>query len=84
MVSNNRIRKKINKIKQNPKNVNFETIKTILESLGYEQSNRGGSHRVFRMDGKNPITIPEKKPVKEIYVKEFIKIVEEELEDEEY
>lgn len=51
----------------NPKDVDFEELK-ILEDNGYEATNTGGSHFVFRKEGKNMITIP-RKPVKAIYVK---------------
>ena len=65
-------------IKNNPKNVSFENLKKILETIGYEGLNNGGSHYVFRKNNSLSLTIPYKKPVKVIYVKQVIKIIEEE------
>ena len=61
----------------NPTNVKFEDLKKILESIGYTAVNRGGSHYVFTKEGCLSLTIPYKRPVKVIYVKQVIKILEE-------
>ena len=67
--------KLIQNIKNNPKNVDFKTIKNLLENFGYKAFNTGGSHFVFRQKDKEPITIPHKKPVKTIYIKQILKIL---------
>lgn len=71
-----RYEKLIAKLTNNPKNVDFKTIKQILLKLGYEVRNNGSSHFIFTKDGASPITIPYKRPVKQIYVKEVLKILE--------
>ena len=73
--------KLIKAIKNNPTNIKFEDLKKILEELGYSAINRGGSHYVFTKNNSISLTIPYKKPVKVIYVKQVIQIIEEE-EDE--
>ena len=65
-------------ISNNPKNVKFEDLKKILESIGYTARNGGGSHFVFTKDNSITLTIPYNRPVKVIYVKQVIKILEEE------
>lgn len=65
------------KIKNNPKNVKFEILKNLLEDCGYLGINRGGSHWVFTKDNHKSITIPYKKPIKVIYVKHTINLLEE-------
>ena len=70
--------KLIEAIKNNPKNVKFEDLKKILESLGYKAINRGGSHYVFTREASISLTTPYKKPIKVIYVKQVISIIEEE------
>ena len=65
-------------IKNNQKNVKFEDLKKILENIGYTAINRGGSHYVFTKKDSISLTIPFKRPVKVIYVKQVIKIIEEE------
>ena len=63
-------------IKNNPKNVNFEDLKKLLEDKGYKAENTGGSHWVFRKKDCESITIPYKRPVKAIYVKRVLMILE--------
>ena len=70
--------KLIEAIKNNPKNVKFEDLKKILENLGYAAINRGGSHYIFTKKDSVSLTIPYKRPVKVIYVKQVIRIIEEE------
>ena len=70
--------KLIEAIKNNPKNIKFEDLKKILEDLGYTANNRGGSHYVFTKKDSTSLTIPYKRPVKVIYVKQVISIIEEE------
>lgn len=65
-------------IKNNPKDVKFETIKKFLTELGYEAHNNGGSHWVFRKENSQSITIPYKRPIKAIYVKMVLKLIENE------
>ncbi|MEA2027596.1 MAG: type II toxin-antitoxin system HicA family toxin [Campylobacterota bacterium] len=65
-------------IKNNPKNVRFEDLKKILESIGYKAINRGGSHYVFTKANATSLTIPFKKPVKVVYVKQVLNIIEQE------
>ena len=70
-----------NHIKNNPTNVKFEDLKKILEDIGYSAINRGGSHYVFTKENFTTLCIPYKKPVKVIYVKQVIKIIEEESDE---
>ena len=44
----------------------------------YEAINNGGSYYIFTKENSMSLTIPYKKPVKVIYVKQVIKIIEEE------
>lgn len=67
--------KLIEKLKTNPKNVDFQVLKKILEENGYFGINTGGSHWVFRKEGKESITIPYKRPIKIIYVKKVIELL---------
>ncbi|MDO5045056.1 type II toxin-antitoxin system HicA family toxin [Campylobacter sp.] len=70
--------KLLKELENNPKNVRFETLKNLLESVGYEMFNKGSSHFQFRKVGRDLITIPFKRPIKPIYVKIVIKAVKDE------
>ncbi|HPG36632.1 MAG TPA: type II toxin-antitoxin system HicA family toxin [bacterium] len=70
--------KLVKEVLDNPKNIDFESIKRLLEFFGYEcrQPGKGSSHYVFRKKGTGIITVPKNKPVKAVYVKEIIKILD--------
>ena len=42
----------IQNLKNNPKNISFETIKSLLEKFGYRAYNNGSSHWQFRKENK--------------------------------
>ena len=67
--------KLIDRLKNNTKDIDFKTVKKLLEDNGYTGINTGGSHWLFRKDGKESITIPYKKPIKIIYVKKVITLL---------
>ena len=66
------------KLRNNPTNVKFETLRTILLSYGFsERQPRGGSsHYTYTLD-EFIITVPKKKPLKAIYVKNVLRIIDE-------
>ncbi len=68
--------KLLEKMKNNPKNISFEDLKKVLEKEGYLGINTGGSHWVFRKEGQESITIPYKRPIKIIYVKKVLQLLE--------
>lgn len=55
----------------------------VLISFGYRKCSprSGSSHYTFRKDGKMPITIPKKRPIKEVYVRKVKEIIEGEIKD---
>jgi hypothetical protein len=60
--------KAIAKIRQNPKNVRFEEIETILNRLGFTKRQDGISHAQFTL-GKHIIGVPKRRPfVKPKYI----------------
>jgi len=59
--------KALAKLRQNPKNVRFEEIETILSRLGFVKRQEGTSHVLFKL-GQHIINVPKRKPfVKPIY-----------------
>ncbi|MBC7810166.1 MAG: type II toxin-antitoxin system HicA family toxin [Burkholderiales bacterium] len=76
------------RIEQNPKNVAFRDLRTLLEAYGFELKRTKGSHHSFvrRIAGQGILlVIPYQQPLQAVYVKkalEFIKQIEAEEEDE--
>ena len=69
--------KRIQKLRQNPKNVRFEEVDKLLRSLGFEKRQRG-SHATYILKGRGRITVPFKKPfILPIYVKEILNLLDE-------
>ncbi len=68
----------VKKIINNPRDVDFNDIKKLLESFGYEctQPKGGSRHFIFRKKGVDHFSIPKKKPVNEFYVKHIIKLLD--------
>lgn len=77
--------KAVAKIRQNPKNVRFEEIETILYRLGFVKRQGGTSHAIFTL-GPHVIVVPKRKPfVKAKYIELLLDEIDkiEELNDPE-
>lgn len=72
--------KAIEKLRQNPKNVRFEEIVTILTRLGFVMRQDGTSHALFTL-GNHIINIPRRKPfIKPKYIEFLIEELDRMLE----
>ena len=76
--------KQLQAIRNNPKNVRFETIRSILINAGFEETmpSGGSSHYTYHK-GIYRITIPKKKPVNKIYIENVIEIIDKLSEEDE-
>lgn len=69
--------KLLQQMRQNPKNVRYEQLESILLSYGFEKREGKGSHVVFKLPGQRPLTVPRKKPfLKKIYVENALKAID--------
>lgn len=72
------LQKRIRKIIQNPKGVDFADLRYVLIKLGCteRQPKSGSSHYIYKRKGDNfTISIPKKNPIKENYVKNVIELL---------
>jgi predicted RNA binding protein YcfA (HicA-like mRNA interferase family) len=63
--------KRLQKLRQNPKDVSFDDLKQVLEDFGFEHVRTVGSHHTFiAQHGEKDwrLTIPFHRPVKQAYV----------------
>lgn len=66
------------KIVNNTKDIDFKELDKLLRKHGFECSNPGSSHYTYRHpELVNILTIPCKRPVKAIYVKQVLAAIEE-------
>jgi len=68
----------LKKMKQNPQGWRIEDVKTVAAHHGIEIRNPGGSHVILmKEDLAKILSVPARKPIKEIYIKKLIKMIEE-------
>jgi predicted RNA binding protein YcfA (HicA-like mRNA interferase family) len=77
LVGDKRLIKLVGQVLGNPKDINFDDLRRLLEGFGFEchQPRSGSSHYTFRKTGSGPITVPKKKPVNAAYVRKIIKLL---------
>ncbi len=80
MSDETRRQKRRRKIAEKPKNVRFEDLRRLLEDYGFELKRTKGSHHSFIGyvgETKITIVIPYKRPLKEVYIKKVLAILDE-------
>jgi predicted RNA binding protein YcfA (HicA-like mRNA interferase family) len=82
--------KRLQRLRQNPKNVSFDALKRVLEDYGFEHIRTAGSHHTFvAVIGEHNwrLTIPFNRPIKIPYIRQALSAIDEiialEKEDEE-
>lgn len=72
--------KRLEKLKQNPKDVSLSELSQVLEDYGFWLDRTVGSHYVFRAEiGAQvwKLTRPFNKPINTVYVKQALQSIEE-------
>ncbi len=71
--------KRLQKLRQNPKDVSFEDLRAVLEDYGFKLTRSSGSHHSFTVtiDGQpRVLVVPFRRPVKSIYVREALNLID--------
>ena len=71
--------KRLRKLRQNPKNVSFDDLRTVLEDFGFELVRSSGSHHSFNIviDGEPRLfVVPYRRTVKPVYVREALRLID--------
>lgn len=63
-------------MKNNPKGWRIEDCKSLADYYEIAWVHDGGSHCVFDF-GETSLSVPAKRPIKSIYIKKFIVLIEE-------
>ena len=61
----------------NPRDWRIESLKSVADALGLICRQPGGSHVIFRHPNGAMLSVPARRPIKPIYVKKFVRLVEE-------
>lgn len=71
-----RIDKQLDRMRHNPRDWDIEDLKTLAKRFAVDWRQPGTSHVTFSVAGQIPVTVPAHKPVKPIYVKKFIALLD--------
>lgn len=75
--------KTLGKMRGNPVGWRIDDLQTVAEAYGLEwrRPGHGGSHVIFSASGvREIVSVPAKRPVKPIYIKQFLSLVDTALE----
>jgi predicted RNA binding protein YcfA (HicA-like mRNA interferase family) len=64
-------------MKSNGQDWRIDSLKTLAQQHGITWREPSGSHTVFRHQNGQKLSVPAKRPIKAIYIKQFVKLVEE-------
>lgn len=66
----------IERMRNNPLDWSIDDLKTLACRRGIDWRQPGTSHVTFSYPGLTPLTVPAHKPVKPIYVKRFLELLD--------
>ncbi|MEZ4868590.1 MAG: hypothetical protein R3C14_45090 [Caldilineaceae bacterium] len=67
----------LEKMKNNPHDWRIASLMTVARANNIEWRQPGTSHVTFRHPNGSKITVPAHRPIKPIYIKKFVRFVEE-------
>ncbi|MBQ7673637.1 MAG: type II toxin-antitoxin system HicA family toxin [Alphaproteobacteria bacterium] len=71
------IEKLIEKMRNQPNGIRTEEADRVLGAFGYRLDRQRGSHMHYINDFGDVITIPNKTPIKAVYVKDILRRIED-------
>ncbi len=63
-------------MRRNPRDWRIEQLKTVAEANGLLWRQPGTSHVTFRHSGGAMLTVPARRPIKPVYVKLFLRLID--------
>ncbi len=71
-----RAAKILEQMKANPRDWRIESLRAVAEAHGLFHRQPGGSHVIFRHPNGAMLSVPARRPIKPIYVKKFVQLLE--------
>jgi hypothetical protein len=68
--------KTLARMRVNPRDWRIEDLKTVARRHGLSWKQPGTSHVTFRAPSGGKVTVPARKPIKPIYVRQFVALIE--------
>lgn len=70
--------KLITAMRQNPNDWSMPKLLTLAKQFGMEVRSTGGSHHIFSHPSlRDPLSVPAHRPIKAIYIKRFIALIDQ-------
>jgi hypothetical protein len=71
-----KINKQLEKMRNNPRDWRIEELKALADRVGVVYRQPGSSHVTFRTKSGRKLTVPAHKPIKPVYVKLFVDLID--------
>jgi len=68
--------KLLDKMRRNPRDWRIGQLQTVAEAYDVAWVHEGGSHCTFRTPKGEKLTVPAKRPIKPVYVRHFIDLID--------
>jgi hypothetical protein len=72
-----RAAKTVDRMRDNPRDWRIEDLISIADRVGLDHRQPGTSHVVFSFPGLAPLSVPARKPIKPVYVRLFVKLIDQ-------
>lgn len=72
-----RAAKTLAQMKANPMDWRIESLKSVADAFGLVYRQPGGSHVIFRHPDGGMLSVPARRPIKPVYVRKFVRLIEE-------
>jgi predicted RNA binding protein YcfA (HicA-like mRNA interferase family) len=67
----------LDQMKASPRDWRIESLKSVADAFRLAHRQPGGSHVIFRHPNGAMLSVPARRPIKPVYVKKFVRLVEE-------
>ena len=67
----------LGRMRNNPTGWRIEDLKTVAARFNIQYRQPGTSHVTFRHPTGAKLTVPERRPIKPVYVKKFLELIDE-------
>jgi len=64
-------------MKANPRDWRIDSLKSVADAFRVVYRQPRGSHVIFRHPNGAMLSVPARRPIKRVYVKKFVRLVEE-------
>ena len=68
--------KLLDKMRRNPRDWRIGQLRTIAEAYDVAWVHEGGSHCTFRTAKGEKLTVPAKRPIKPVYIRQFVDLID--------